>query len=244
MELFVCHLIELETAIIWYNQSQQDQISLSGSGDIIYRQKGGSAMLTVLNFFISVIRDFVTFVFGGVAQRFSAFIEKLSTMTYTPFVDGHLSTGFIAIMFVIMFIVVLFMAATKLAIVFFPLVLLNTLIMLIGFVFFKRPYCAFMGMQETDRWMFFICAGILPFLFSGALGGTIVLPSVVSIHMLASYLFRFLKLITIPQFEEMIDFTLDICTIYVAPLFLICLIFLRITVVDDSDGDNNWMVFW
>jgi hypothetical protein len=42
----------------------------------------------------------------------------------------------------------------------------------------------------------------------------------------------------------MIDFSLDICTIYVAPIFLICLLFLRITVVDDSDGKNNWMVFW
>ena len=201
-------------------------------------------MLKVLSFFVSVFVDFFSIVFGGVAQHFSGFVQKMTTMNYTPIEDGHLSTGFIAILFVVMCVVVFFADALGGAIVLGPLVLLNLLIMLIGFVFFKKTYCPFMGMLETDRWMFFICAGILPVFVSGALGGHIVLPSIVAIHMLSAYVFRFFKAITVEQFEEMIDFSLDICTIYVAPLFLLCLFLMQFGIVDDSDGDSHWMSFW
>ena len=198
-------------------------------------------MLGILKFFLSVFVDFFSFVFSGVGQHFSKFIEWLSHPSLSFFEDGHLSTTALAILFIVLLFIALIMEFSRTVWIFSLFIIIHFAIMVIGALLFRERYSAFMGMKPSELPFVIICGGIVPMLIGGAgMGSYLGIGGVSALFTLLAYIFRLTGLVTVTQFIEMTNLSFDMVTVYAIPFFILC----KVLFMEIDDQDYHYIIFF
>ena len=195
---------------------------------------------SIFRFFIDVIRDFASIVGDGIASN----IEKTKLWLASPsskiILDGQMTTFGLAMFFILIIIIVLILEGTDKATILFPLVILNFLILLIGTIFFKKSFSAYLGLEPGDMWRYLLFATVVPYVLSAMFGSCIGVGGITAVFLLSCHVFRLTHFIPDTLFYEAVNLTQDVCTIYALPLFLLFGLFFRDSITVDG---KTWFIF-